>query len=75
MNKLLSERKNRGLTQMDVEVATGIDTATQSLYENGLRLPTVKNAKILGEFYRFNWMELFEDDKIGVGTETQQTAC
>jgi len=59
MNYLLKLRKSQGLTQMDVEVATGIDTATLSLYENGVRYPTVKNAKKLGNLYKVNWFEFF----------------
>ena len=72
-------RKRMGLTQQDVEDATGIDTATLSLYENYLRLPTVKNAKKLAKLYGFNWTKLFEEgktenDKTGIGVETPETA-
>lgn len=71
-------RKRIGLTQQDVEDATGIDTATLSLYENHLRLPTVKNAKKLAKFYGFSWTELFKEgtdnDKTGIGVETPETA-
>ena len=71
-------RKRMGLTQQDVEDATGIDTATLSLYENYLRLPTVKNAKKLAKLYGFNWTELFKEgsdnDKTGIGVEAPETA-
>lgn len=71
-------RKKMGLTQQDVEDATGIDTATLSLYENYLRLPTVKNAKKLANLYGFNWTELFKEgtynDKTGIGVEAPETA-
>ena len=62
MNLLQELRKKQGLTQMDVEVATGIDTATLSLYENGVRYPTVKNAQKLGDLYKVEWSKFFEEE-------------
>lgn len=61
MNYLKRKRKALGLTQADVEKITGIDSATLSFYENGLRKPTVNNAKMLGKLYGFDWKEIFED--------------
>lgn len=49
------------MTQADVELATGIDTATLSLYENDVRQPTVRNAKILGALYGERWSRFFEE--------------
>lgn len=63
MNKLLIVRNRLGITQSEVERVTGIDTSTLSLYENGIRTPTVKNAKILGELYGIPWTEFFEENE------------
>ena len=55
-------RKSKGYTQADVETATGIDATSQSFYENGLRTPTIKDAKKYGEFYGFRWSDIYEDE-------------
>lgn len=69
MNYLQTLRKKIGFTQMEVEVATGIDTATLSLYENGVRYPTIKNAKKLGSLYGVEWSDFYKEesnDKQGI---------
>ena len=63
MINLLKVRKSSGMLQKDVALMTGINTATLSLYENGLRKPTVENAKILGNFYGFDWTKIFDEDE------------
>ena len=42
----------RGLTQLQVQMATGISQSTLSKYESGETLPMVDNLKILAKFYR-----------------------
>ena len=61
MIDLRKYRKANGLTQYDVEILTGIDASSQSFYENGLRMPTIKDAKKYGELYGFRWSDIFED--------------
>ena len=63
MNYFQKSRRKKFLTQQDVEELTGIDTATLSLYENGLRMPTVENAKKLGSVYDVPWTKFFEEDE------------
>ena len=66
-------REKLGLKQNEVERLTGIDTSTLSLYENGLRLPTVKNAMLLQDVYGVKWTEFFEgvdDDRLKYTKET-----
>ena len=62
MSYLQQERKKLGLTQGEIELKTGIDSSTLSLYENNLRVPSVENAKKLGEAMGFNWVRLFEKE-------------
>ena len=45
-------RKERRMTQIAVQMATGIDQALLSKYETGDRVPTTENLMILAEFYR-----------------------
>ena len=52
-------RKERNISQENVEFYTGIDRTTISLYENGLREPNIKNACILADFYRVSLDFLF----------------
>lgn len=59
-------RKTLGLRQIDVADATGINVISIALYEQGKRLPTVKRAKILADFFtkngiKLNWTQFFED--------------
>ncbi len=45
-------RKERRMTQIAVQMATGIDQALLSKYENGTRTPTTDNLLLLADFYR-----------------------
>ena len=60
MNYLQNLRKSLNLTQTDVVKMTGISKTAISFYENGKRLPTVKQAKKLGDALHFDWTKLFE---------------
>ena len=44
-------RITRELTQLNVQMATGIDQSILSKYERGEYLPTTENLLILAEFY------------------------
>lgn len=65
MTDLAKARKMLGMTQSDVEAATGIDTATLSLYENKVRYPTIKNAKKLAALYGVEWSSFYDDCRAG----------
>ena len=51
-NNLKKLRKERRLTQIAIQIATGIDQALLSKYETGDRIPTTENLLILADFYR-----------------------
>lgn len=51
-NNLRKLRKERRMTQIAVQMATGIDQALLSKYENGTRTPTTDNLLLLADFYR-----------------------
>lgn len=44
-------RKNRGLSQIALQMHTGIDQSLLSLYETGKRIPTTETLIILADFY------------------------
>ena len=44
-------RKNAGLTQLQVQLATGIEQALLSKFESGVRVPPTETLIILADFY------------------------
>ncbi len=50
-NNLKKLRKARGLTQIAVQMSTGIDQALISKYESGERIPPTDVLILLAEFY------------------------
>lgn len=50
-NNLRVLRKRRGLSQVAVQMATGIEQALLSKYENGHRVPPTETLMILSDFY------------------------
>ena len=50
-NNLKKLRKARGLTQIAVQMSTGIDQALISKYESGERIPPTDVLVILADFY------------------------
>ena len=50
-NNLRQLRKKRGLTQIALQMKTGIDQAQISKYENGERIPPTDALIILADFY------------------------
>lgn len=50
-NNLRKLRKERGLTQIGLQMKTGIEQALLSKYETGERVPTTDALLILANFY------------------------
>ena len=44
-------RIERGMTQLSLQMKTGIDQALLSKYESGERVPTVENLIILADYF------------------------
>lgn len=51
MHKLKKIRLEKGLTQLQVQMKTGIDQSDYSKIERGLRYPTVEQLIILSELF------------------------
>ena len=49
--KLKELRQNRGLTQINVQMNTGIEQALLSKYESGTRVPPTETLLVLAEYY------------------------
>ena len=64
MENLKKLRLEAGLTQLALQMKTGIDQAILSKYENGERTPTVENLQTLAEFFHTSLDYLME--KTGV---------
>ena len=47
-------RKEKGLTQIGLQMQTGIDQALLSKYETGEKLPTTDNLIVLADFFTTN---------------------
>lgn len=60
LNNILREK---GITILELSEQTGINYYTLQKYNSEVREPSVKNAKILGKFLKFDWWLLFENDK------------
>ena len=50
-NRLRDLRKSRKMTQIALQMQTGIEQALLSKYENGSRIPPTETLLILAEFY------------------------
>lgn len=50
-NNLRKLRKDRKLTQVALQMQTGIEQALLSKYENGERIPPTETLMILADFY------------------------
>lgn len=51
LNRLRQLRKNRGYTQISVQMQTGIEQALLSKFETGERIPPTETLIRLAEFY------------------------
>lgn len=50
-NRLKELRKEKGLTQISLQIQTGIDQALLSKFENMERIPPTETLMILADFY------------------------
>ena len=50
-NRLKELRKSAGLTQISLQMKTGIEQALLSKFENGERIPPTETLIILADFY------------------------
>ncbi len=50
-NNLKKLRNQKGLTQLAVQMKTGIEQASLSKYENGERIPPTETLMLLADFY------------------------
>ena len=63
-NRLKELRKNRGYTQVSLQMQTGIEQALLSKFENGERIPPTETLVRLAEFYNVSIdYILFRTDK------------
>ena len=53
-NNLKKLRKEKGLTQIALQMQTGIEQALISKYENGERIPPTETLIILADFFNTN---------------------
>lgn len=53
-NNLKTLRKSKGLTQIAMQMQTGIEQALISKYENGERIPPTETLIILADFFNTN---------------------
>lgn len=51
INNLKKLRENKGMTQIAVQMATGIEQALLSKFENGERIPPTETLMCLADFY------------------------
>ena len=65
-NNLLKLRKAKGITQIALQMATGIEQALISKFENGERTPPTETLMILADFYNVSM------DYIMCRTENQE---
>ena len=50
-NNLKKLRKSRKKTQLQIQMATGIEQALLSKFENGVRVPPTESLMILADYY------------------------
>lgn len=53
-NNLRKLRKDRGMTQLALQMQTGIEQALISKYENGERIPPTETLIVLADFFNTN---------------------
>lgn len=53
-NNLKNLRKSKGLTQIAMQMQTGIEQALISKYENGERIPPTETLIVLADFFDTN---------------------
>lgn len=61
MKKLTQLRLKKEVTQEELGKAIGVSEKTISTYETGRRNLPVDKAKKIGEYFKVDWWELYED--------------
>lgn len=54
-------RKEKNLTQSEVAAILGIGQSGYCQIEKGIRILTIKNAKLLAEHFNVDWKIFYED--------------
>ena len=65
MKKLKELRVENKLSQKDMGEIIGVNDRAVGNYERGDRMLSVDKAKKLGEYFKFNWWELYEGEGDG----------
>lgn len=60
LNWLVDKRSNKGLTQEELADAIGMKRTTYASIEQGYRRASVTNAKIIADYFGFEWPIFFE---------------
>lgn len=61
MEKLKELRNKHKLSQKKMGEIIGVNDRAIGNYERGIRSLPVDKAKKIGEYFKFNWRELYED--------------
>lgn len=59
---LINIRKLKGLTQKEVAESCGVSRTCYAHYEQGIRTPNGRKAKVVGELLGFSWTLFFEEN-------------
>lgn len=77
LNRLLEERKKKGLTQVKLAVASGVSQSVISEAERGkIDCMRVDNAKKIAAVLAIDWWELYRSTPVlisGIADETEQS--
>lgn len=61
MKKLKELRIKNNMSQKEMGEIIGVNDRAVGNYERGDRMLSVDKAKKLGEYFKFNWWELYEE--------------
>lgn len=61
MKKLKELRIKNKMSQKEMGEIIGVNDRAIGNYERGIRMLSVDKAKKLGEYFKFDWWELYED--------------
>ena len=61
MERLKKLRNKHNLSQKELGKIIGVNDRAVGNYERGIRNLPVDKAKKLGEYFKFDWWELYED--------------
>ncbi len=63
MERLKKLRNKYKLSQKEMGEIIGVNDRAIGNYERGIRSLPVEKAKKIGEYFKFNWWELYEDER------------